>query len=94
MGLSDPTTFYMSLANTLLLWNRIRGQSNIIEYTDSPESMKYYFEAADQLSKRLLDPQDRVSVGVIATVLGYMCHDVRLSSYFSFSCCNWLLISS
>lgn len=75
MGLSDSTAFYLSIASALLFWDRRRDILST-EYWDNPEAAKYYSIALGQLRGRLGDPQQHVSAGVIATVLGCLCHDV------------------
>lgn len=81
MGLSDSTAFYLSLASALLFWDHRMGKMHM-EYSDNPESGKYYFVALNQLMVRLSDPQQCVSAGVIATILGCLCHDVRCICLF------------
>lgn len=73
---TDYTAFYLSMASALLFWDWRKGVMSR-EFFDNPEATKYYFIALDQLSKRLNDPQECASPGVIATILGCLCHDVR-----------------
>lgn len=76
MGFSDPTAFKLSMASSMLFWDQVHGKPDNKGYHENPESTRYYFEGLGQLSRRLRDPRDCVSAGVIASILGCICHDV------------------
>ncbi|KAI5461949.1 hypothetical protein BGZ63DRAFT_403227 [Mariannaea sp. PMI_226] len=80
IGLSDPTAFYLSLASTILFQDHRQGLMHM-EYLENPESMKYYCKALSQLNTRLAHPEDCMSVGVIATILGCVCHDTNVGNW-------------
>ncbi|CAG9977263.1 unnamed protein product [Clonostachys byssicola] len=80
MGFSDPTALHLSMATTLLLWNR-KNNVPILKITDDMEPVRYYTKALKDLSVRLSDPFDRTSAGVIATVIGCLCHDVHIGNW-------------
>ncbi|KAM5378797.1 hypothetical protein ACJZ2D_004270 [Fusarium nematophilum] len=84
MGFSDPTALHISMATTLLFWNR-RNNIPIHRIVDNIEAAKYYSKALKELSKRLSNPSDRTSPGVIATIIGCLCHDVKLGHWESWS---------
>ncbi|EXJ76030.1 uncharacterized protein A1O5_00538 [Cladophialophora psammophila CBS 110553] len=81
MGLSDPTALKLSMASSSLFWDQAHGKPDSVEYNDNPESTRYYFEGLGQLSKRLRDPRESVSAGVIASILGCVCHDVTVANW-------------
>ncbi|CAH0034467.1 unnamed protein product [Clonostachys rhizophaga] len=82
MGFSDPTALYLSMGTTLLLWNR-KNSIPTLKITDDMEPKRYYTKAPKDISARLSDPFDHKSAGVIATIIGCLCHDV---SSIRFAC--------
>jgi hypothetical protein len=76
IGLSDPTAFQLSLASALLFKDNT-SERPVLDFNDNEKSAKHYFKALSQLSDRLGDRQECMSPGVVATVLGCICHDVR-----------------
>lgn len=77
LALSDATAFTLSLAYAVLFQDQaIHGQSEEADFTDIPESIKYYSRSVRDLTARLNDPIDRLSEGVIGTITGFVCHDV------------------
>jgi hypothetical protein len=77
MALVDRSAFYLSLANAALFFNQMTKHGSF-EYSDCPESSKYYSECLNQVTRRLGSRTESVSEGVITTVLGFICHDVGL----------------
>ncbi len=75
MGLSDSSAFYLTLATAVVVRD-CQQSKETVEFDENPESAKYYSESLAQLNRRLNDPVDRRSSGVIATILGCICHDV------------------
>jgi hypothetical protein len=76
MAMSDASAFHLSLANAaMFLDQRIHAHS--FSYDKSIECLKYYGQCVNQISRRLESFDDSVSEGVITTVLGLICHDVR-----------------
>ncbi|KAF5003983.1 hypothetical protein FDECE_9483 [Fusarium decemcellulare] len=80
MGFSDPTALHLSMATTLLLWNR-KNNIPVLKVADNMEAVRYYFKALKDLSTRLSDPFDRTSAGVVATIIGCLCHDVHVGDW-------------
>ncbi|KAH7136397.1 hypothetical protein EDB81DRAFT_693487 [Dactylonectria macrodidyma] len=80
MGFSDSNALYLSMATTLLSQDR-RGNIPAHRTTDNSEAVEYYSKALKGLSKRLSDPFDQTSPGVIATIIGCLCHDVQLGEW-------------
>lgn len=90
IGLSDATCFYLTLASAtifLRLDQKQLQQPQPQQYSSADadtreraavdlETAKYYALAISSLRRRMQDPLDRVSHAVIATVLGFICHDV------------------
>jgi hypothetical protein len=77
IGLSDPTAFQLSLASAQLFRNSMSGSPDL-DITDNEKSAKHYYKAVKQLSDRLGDELECLRPGVVATVLGCICHDVSL----------------
>ncbi len=74
-GLTDSTALNLTLASAVLAFDARKG-IEATEFADNAESSQYYSESLRQLSRRLTDPVERVSPGVIAAVIGCLCHDV------------------
>jgi hypothetical protein len=75
IGISDASAFYLTMSNAAMLFGKETGSSDI----ESAESMMYYTMSLNSINKRLQDPVDGVSEGVIGAVLGFTCHDVSSS---------------
>ncbi|KAJ3550113.1 hypothetical protein NM208_g143 [Fusarium decemcellulare] len=80
MGFSDPTALHLSMATTLLLWNR-KNNVPVLKVADNMEAVRYYSKALKDLATRLSDPFDRTSAGVVATIIGCLCHDVHIGDW-------------
>lgn len=75
MAVFDSTACKLVMANAVVFLDQTwRSSSSAFDAT--AESAKYYTQSCKELSLRLSDPGDRFSDGVIATVLGFLCHDV------------------
>jgi hypothetical protein len=70
--MADESAFYLTMANAAVLFGRETGSRE----AQTNEAMKYYTKSLQSVSKRLQDPVDSVSEGVLGTVLGFVCHDV------------------
>jgi hypothetical protein len=75
MGLTDASSFDLALAYAVIFMANLSGR-DIQNFDDDPETMKYYTRCLARLYPRLNNDQDRVSQGVVSTVLGFICHDV------------------
>jgi hypothetical protein len=75
VGASDSSAFFLTLANAAIL---IAGQENT-DFHENPEFLKYYTTALRSVNSRLLGPVEKISEGLIGAILGFVCHDVRLS---------------
>jgi hypothetical protein len=60
------------MANASMLFAEETGSRNL----ENTESMALYTMSLRSVNKRLQDPVDGISEGVIGTVLGLVCHDV------------------
>jgi hypothetical protein len=49
---------------------------NTVDFADNPEAARYYSRALAQLATRLEHDTDRVSPGVIISILGLLCYAV------------------
>jgi hypothetical protein len=92
----DPTLMSLTLANAAL-WKRQTTQAGSVtslgdgpvshEYSDYPESMRYYTRSLNALSTALAGPAGGLGIGVVGSVLGLACHDVRYAPH-AFGCCS------
>jgi hypothetical protein len=80
LAIQDATAFHLCLANAALFVNKHLTRGVGLEYGDYGESAKHWGTCLGQLTKRLPDQVDGVSLGIVTTVLGFLCHDVGISS--------------
>jgi len=81
MGLFDQAAFYLVLANAVRYMEYAKGRTASIGFYDNSESARYYSTSLGKLAQRLNDPVECKSVGVIAVILGCICHDVSVSKW-------------
>jgi hypothetical protein len=72
VAMTDKSAFHLTLANAALFL----GRENNFQNEETAESMKHYTVAMQSINKRLSDPKESTSEGVIGTVAGMVCHDV------------------
>ena len=76
----DPAVMNLTLANAAIWKRQATGSiGHSLEFTDYPESVRYYGRSLSRLLDRLNDQSDQISEGVIGGVLGLACHDVCTS---------------
>jgi hypothetical protein len=75
--MTERSAFHLTLANSALFLTA-EINKRIIE---NAESIDHYTMAVKLTEKRLQDPIDAISEGVIGTVLGFACHDVCISLF-------------
>lgn len=80
VGMIDKSAFQLTLGNAAYCFNRETGlyRGQVFDSGETEESMKFYTMAMESVKRRLRDPIDGVSEGVIGSVLGFACHDVRI----------------
>jgi hypothetical protein len=80
VGMIDRSAFQLTLGNAAYCFNKetnlYRGE--VFEGGETEESMKFYTMAMESVKRRLRDPVDGISEGVIGSVMGFACHDVCL----------------
>jgi hypothetical protein len=81
IGIADRSAFHLTMANAAMLFDMETGTKS----AETTESTKYYTASLRSINKRLQDPVDGISEGVIGTVLGFACHDVSGSIRASIS---------
>lgn len=78
VGMVDKSAFQLTLGNAAYCFNKetslYKGQ--VFDRGETEESMRFYTAAMESVERRLRDPVDGVSEGVIGTVMGFACHDV------------------
>jgi hypothetical protein len=72
IGIADRSAFHLTMANAVMLFAEETGSKG----SETTESMMFYTMSLRSVNKRLQDPVDGISEGVIGTVLGFVCHDV------------------
>lgn len=81
IGLSDTAAFDLWLAQAVVIRNGLFHEPNAFnydaKYLDTFEASKYYCKSLHQLALRLNNREDCISDGVIATIMGFICVDVR-----------------
>lgn len=75
MGLSDPASWHITLANAALY--RTNPGMKKTEFAASSEAVKWYTMSLTSVTKRLADPTTSDSEGLVIAVTGFVCHDVR-----------------
>lgn len=78
MGLSDIAAWHITLANAIIYRGLKPGEKKS-EFTDV-EAVKWYTLSLASITKRLADPAESNSEGLIIAVTGFVCHDVRFVS--------------
>ncbi|KAK3942915.1 hypothetical protein QBC46DRAFT_379076 [Diplogelasinospora grovesii] len=84
MAMLDQSAYYLSLANAALILNLRRKNLTAscgFEYSEYPESSKYYHICLSQVTRRLGDVMEGVSKGMVTTVLGFICHDSSIGNW-------------
>lgn len=81
MGLSDAAAWHITLANAAL-FRDIKPRGRKPEYNISIEAMKWYTQSLASVTKRLADPAESNSEGLIVAITGFVCHDVGVHRYF------------
>lgn len=72
ISMSDASAFQLTVANAAVVYAAGDGD----RLRETPESLKHYNMAVQSVNRRLQDPIDSVSEGLIGAVLGFACHDV------------------
>ncbi|QKX60564.1 uncharacterized protein TRUGW13939_07709 [Talaromyces rugulosus] len=75
MALVDQSAFQLSMANASMFLAQ-RKDPDGFRYETCSESLTYFGQCLSLVTKRLEDPKDRLSEGVITTILGLICHDL------------------
>ncbi|KAI1381848.1 hypothetical protein F4677DRAFT_5975 [Hypoxylon crocopeplum] len=83
MGLSDAAAWYITMANAVILRTSEPG-SKKREFSSNPEALKWYTLSLASTTKRLADPAESDSEGLIVAVTGYICHDSSIGNFDRF----------
>jgi hypothetical protein len=71
-SMSDISAFQITVANAALYYAAGAGD----RLQETPESLMHYNMSVQSVNRRLQDPVDGVSEGLIGAVIGFACHDV------------------
>lgn len=80
IGMSDTSAFYLTLAKSSLLLSREFSH----HHKDTTELTELYTASVGSVSKRLEDPVDGISDGVVGTIVGFACLDVSTRAILGF----------
>ncbi|KAI1468850.1 uncharacterized protein F4812DRAFT_470645 [Daldinia caldariorum] len=83
VGLSDAAAWQITLANAAS-FRKASQDSVTAEYACSVEAMKWYTLSLASITKRLADPDEKDSEGLIVAVTGFVCHDATLGNFDRF----------
>ncbi|KAK6948613.1 hypothetical protein Daesc_010383 [Daldinia eschscholtzii] len=83
MGLSDTAAWHITLANAASYRKASQGNMTA-EYSCSVEAMKWYTLSLASITKRLADPDEKDSEGLIVAITGFVCHDATLGNFDRF----------
>jgi hypothetical protein len=76
VAMEDPSAFQLILGDASVLYaQHVNGTSD--GRSMSMEATTYYTAVVREVSSRLADPVDGLSDGLISTVVGLACEDVR-----------------
>ncbi|KAI1767269.1 hypothetical protein GGR53DRAFT_463569 [Hypoxylon sp. FL1150] len=82
MGLSDPASWHITLANAALY--RTNPGMQKTEFAASAEAVKWYTMSLTSVTKRLADPATSDSEGLVIAVTGFVCHDSSIGNFDRF----------
>ncbi|PLB52209.1 hypothetical protein P170DRAFT_423105 [Aspergillus steynii IBT 23096] len=71
MAMTDASAFLVSLANAAMFLDQIY-QRKAYQYEKSVECLTYYGKCVKEVTRRLENSKDRLSAGLITTILGFM----------------------
>lgn len=77
LALRDPAARDLILANAALALARYHGFKASGSLFEHPESITYYSKSVNALNSRLGPSAGQITEGMIITVLGFSCYDVR-----------------
>jgi hypothetical protein len=80
-AVADRCSYYLCLANGAMFYHRTIQGGGSYEYSEYEESAQYFGRCTALMAQRLDCPEESVSEGAVTTVLGFLCHDVRLSPW-------------
>ncbi|KAI1502410.1 hypothetical protein F5X99DRAFT_379426 [Biscogniauxia marginata] len=80
MGLSDPAAWHITMANAVLFRGMKPGGLKP-DYNSSMEAMKWYTRSLESITRRLADPAESDSEGLIVAVAGFICHDSSTGNF-------------
>ncbi|KAI1104058.1 hypothetical protein F4804DRAFT_342049 [Jackrogersella minutella] len=84
MGLSDAAAWNITLANAVLYRGVKPGQKKP-EFNSNDEAMKWYTLSLTSIVKRLADPAEDNSEGLVIAVTGFVCHDSSIGNFDRYS---------
>ncbi|KAI1409191.1 hypothetical protein F5Y13DRAFT_170982 [Hypoxylon sp. FL1857] len=87
MGLSDASAFHITLANAALyrgIKTDPHAQKHKPEFNTNDEAMKWYTLSLASITRRLADPAERDSEGLVIAVTGFVCHDSSIGNFDRF----------
>ncbi|KAI0834121.1 hypothetical protein F5Y06DRAFT_279919 [Hypoxylon sp. FL0890] len=87
MGLSDSAAFHITLANAAL-FRGIKADPQALkqkpEFSSNADAMKWYTLSLASVTKRLADPAESESEGLVIAITGFVCHDSSIGNFDRF----------
>ncbi|CAL5874562.1 uncharacterized protein PFLUO_LOCUS8858 [Penicillium psychrofluorescens] len=80
MSLLDHSAFKLAMANAAMFLDE-KHNPRTFRYEHCHEALQYYGQCVRQITDRLADPTDCTSEGVVATILGLICHDSYVGTW-------------
>ncbi|KAI2467159.1 hypothetical protein F4781DRAFT_444567 [Annulohypoxylon bovei var. microspora] len=84
MGLSDMAAWHITLANAII-YRGLKPGERKPEFDTDLEAMKWYTLSLSSITKRLADPAQNGSEGLVIAVTGFVCHDASIGNFDRFS---------
>ncbi|KAI0848898.1 hypothetical protein F5Y00DRAFT_262054 [Daldinia vernicosa] len=85
MGLSDTAAWHITLANAASYRQASQlPPGSTAEYSCSVEAMKWYTLSLASITKRLADPNEKDTEGLIVAITGFVCHDATIGNFDRF----------
>ncbi|KAI0116907.1 hypothetical protein F4814DRAFT_459172 [Daldinia grandis] len=85
MGLSDTAAWHITLANAASYRKASQlPPGSAAEYSCCVEAMKWYTLSLASITKRLADPDEKDTEGLILAITGFVCHDAAIGNFDRF----------
>ncbi|KAJ2979123.1 hypothetical protein NUW58_g7281 [Xylaria curta] len=80
IALTDAAAWYLTLANAVLFRKMKPGDAKP-EFSTDDKALKWHRLSVQSVSRRLADPMERDQEGLIAAIVGFICHDASVGNF-------------